>query len=147
MITPRHIVVGFDDSPRSRSALRWALVEAEATGAEVSIVRVLAPRVAFVPAAPMAPQPYGGPPRTRPDHVDDLAHEVAELADSLGCPAPAIAQVEGRTGRVLAEAAAGADLIAIGAHHSPAYLASGVGAFAADCLRHARCPVVIVPDW
>ncbi|WP_146108056.1 hypothetical protein V5P93_003345 [Actinokineospora auranticolor] len=53
-----------------------------------------------------------------------------------------VERVEGRTGRALAEAARGADLPAIGAHHSPAHIASGV---AADCLRDAGCLVVIVP--
>ncbi|MFC7615415.1 universal stress protein [Actinokineospora soli] len=54
--------------------------------------------------------------------------------------------MSGRTGRALAEFAAGADLIVIGAHHRAAHLASGMGAFAMDCVRHAKCPVAVVPE-
>ncbi|WP_018686820.1 universal stress protein [Actinokineospora enzanensis] len=136
----KRFVVGFDGSHRSAVALRWALAAADAQGAKVVVVEVTAPETEFVPATSMSPQPYGGPPRRRPlPDPAGLAGEHAHVPLS-------VEHVEGRTGRALAAAAAGADLVVIGAHHSCAHLASGMGAFAADCLRYATCPVVIVPE-
>ncbi|PPK65159.1 universal stress protein [Actinokineospora auranticolor] len=135
----RRFVVGYDGSGHATAALRWALAHADAEGAAVAAIEVVAPETAFVPAAPMSPQPHGGQPPRRP-----LPEPAELLGDHARVPL-SVERVEGRTGRALAEAARDADLVVIGAHHSPAHITSGVGAFAADCLRHAGCPVVIVP--
>ncbi|WP_436498297.1 universal stress protein [Actinokineospora sp. HUAS TT18] len=143
MTTPT-IVVGIDGSDRSRTALRWAMEAARDRGATVRAIQVQAPVQAFVPASSMGFNPYGEPhrPSTAADLtalVDDVTARVAEP------PEVVTAVIDGRVGADLARAAAGADLLVIGAHHSAPHLASGVGGFATGVVRHATCPVVIVP--
>ena len=139
------IVVGFDGTPAAVAALRWAIAESRTCDcARVTAVRVHAPDTAFVPAMSMGIQPHGA---THPDH-DDAA--LARLVDEVSTESVAhgrvdLALVPGRSGRVLAEAARDALLLVIGAHHTTPRLADGVGAFAADVVRHAHCPVAIIP--
>ncbi|MBC6445860.1 universal stress protein [Actinokineospora xionganensis] len=131
------IVVGIDGSPRSRAALRWAMEEARGRHAVVRAVELTAPR----------PAGMGGAPRPR-EHTDTerLADLVAETAARVDDAPPVVdTAMPGHRGRELARVAEDADLLVIGAHQHAANVTTGVGAFAADLLRHATCPVVIVP--
>ncbi|SDI14866.1 Nucleotide-binding universal stress protein, UspA family [Actinokineospora alba] len=142
------IVVGIDGSPRSRAALRWAMEEARGHTAVVRAVELTAPSPErLVPAAAMGLNPYGGPPRPRErTDAQRLADLVAETAAQVDHAPPVVdTVVPGHRGRELARIAEDADLLVIGAHHHPTHVSTGVGAFAADLLRHATCPVVIVP--
>ncbi|MCG8917497.1 universal stress protein [Actinokineospora sp. PR83] len=139
------IVVGFDGSPAGVAALRWAVAQSRRyAGARVTAVHVHAPEAAFVPAMSMGIQPHGAP------HPDHDAAALARLVDEVSTETVAhgqvdLAEVPGRSGRVLAEAARDTLLVVIGAHHTAPRLADGVGAFAAEVVRHAHCPVAIIP--
>ncbi|OLR94753.1 hypothetical protein BJP25_12050 [Actinokineospora bangkokensis] len=138
------IVVGYDGSAAGTAALRWALAEARRRAARVTAALVSEPDTAFVPAMAMGLNPHGARRARRA-----LALAVEEVVLDTPGTTPAVrvdtAELTGRSGQVLARAARGADLLVIGAHHRRPRLADGVGAFAADVIRHAGCPVVVVP--
>ena len=142
METSKRIVVGFDGSPSSVAALRWALAEGRALPAAVTAVEVCPPDTAFLPATSMSLHPRGTLPRSGPGTLTRIA---GQIADETGTRL-AVRQVTGRTGKALAETAEDADLIVIGAHHRAANPVTGMGTFASDCVRHAHCPVAIIPE-
>jgi nucleotide-binding universal stress UspA family protein len=144
MSTDRHIVVGFDGSPASAAALRWALAEGRTRSAAVTAVEVLPPDTEFLPATSMGLHPHGTTPRRGPAVLAHLAQQIAE--EHSPHPPLTVRRLSGRTGRTLADGAHDADLIVIGAHHRTATLVTGMGAFAMDCVRHARCPVAVIPE-
>ncbi|MGX7829597.1 universal stress protein [Actinokineospora sp. 24-640] len=141
MGTDKRIIVGFDGSPSSVAALRWALAEGRALPATVTAVEVCPPETTFLPATSMSLHPRGTVPHSG---LSPLARIAGQVADEAGARLE-VRRVSGRTGKALAETG-DADLIVIGAHHRAMNLTTGMGAFAMDCVRHARCPVAIVPE-
>jgi len=140
------IVVGVDGSAASRAALRWAVRHAGTVGAAVTAVEVQRqPHVA--PGTSYAVQPYGTvPPADRIEHEGRLHTVATEAAASvLGAPPVAELRVQGAPGAELARIAVNADLLVLG--HTPhGRVAEFVlGSTAGECLRKARCPVVLVP--
>jgi nucleotide-binding universal stress UspA family protein len=137
------IVVGVDGSPESLAALGWAARQARATGALLEAVTVFQP-VADVTFA------FGGYPAVNP--VDrDQARVVAEesLDKALNSVAPdvtveSIVVADGSPSRTLTDLAQGASMLVVGAHHRSG-LGLLLGSTAGSCVRHATCPVVVVP--
>lgn len=144
MSTDKHIVVGFDGSPASVAALRWALAEGRTRSAAVTAIEVRPPDTEFLPATSMSLHPHGTLPPRRPAPLTRLAAQIAD--EHTLHPPLTVRQLSGRTGRALADNADGATLIVIGAHHRTATLVTGMGAFAMDCVRHAKCPVAVIPE-
>lgn len=134
------IVVGVDDSPAARAAVRWAAQEARQRSARLLLVHVYNAMPAPLLAGPVPQQAF--------NDVRELAQRVTE-----SCAAYAGADTEvttrtvaGAPGPVLEEISADADLLVVGgsAHHAaPVRLA--LGSVAQHCVSHARCPVVVVP--
>ncbi|SER00998.1 Nucleotide-binding universal stress protein, UspA family [Lentzea xinjiangensis] len=120
------IVVGIDKSPAARAALSWAVREARRTTTSVLAVSVC--RLGFEAA-----------------HKEDLRAAL----DSLGSAADGV-EVELRTphgvpGPVLVELSEHAPCLVVGGtghHKRDVVVFSSVTAY---CLRHALCPVVVVP--
>lgn len=145
MDTGQRIVVGIDGSPASAAALRWAVRQARHTG-----YPVLAVAVCRLDAKPPSSTPL---PITRPvghdplreQHVRDLRTAVEALGgEADGIVVDQVVPI-GEPGKVLAELSAGADALVLGGH---GYRRSGltvIGSVAAYCLRHATCPVTVVP--
>lgn len=137
------IVVGVDGSAESRAALDWAVRHARAAGSHLEAVFVYQP-VADVTVA------FGGYPAVDP--VDrDRARSVAEdaltkaLADvPADVTVDAVVVADGSPSRTLTEIAAGAGMLVVGAHHRSG-LGLLLGSTAGSCVRHATCPVVVVP--
>lgn len=120
------IVVGIDKSAASRAALAWAVQEAERTNTSVLAVSVC--QLGF--EAP---------------HKEDLRAAL----DSLGPDTDGV-EVELQT----PHGAAGPVLVEV-SKHAPCLVVGGTGYLKRDllvfssvttfCLRHALCPVVVVP--
>jgi len=135
------IVVGVDGSDGSRRALRWALEQAERTGDVVHAVTAWNWESADV----IGPATTGLLEESlRAEQI--AAEEVANAIDERGTHQPVhIKVVQGRPGRVLAEAAASARLLVLGSHgHSRLYHAV-LGSVTEECVRAATCPVVVLP--
>ena len=144
------IVVGFDGSVGSRAALRHALGEARRRGARLEVIAAfISPeRLAAVNRLPIVTEREAvaaaaeAAARTEVDEV--VAGDRAEHPEA---PAPPIAvrAVAGDPGPVLTEAAVGAPLLVVG-HRGRGGVASTVlGSVAWWCLRHAPCPLTVVP--
>jgi nucleotide-binding universal stress UspA family protein len=135
---PPRIVVGVDGMESSTAALRWAIRQAELTGAVVEAV-----------TAWHIPVGTGWvPPTDWPDYQADarsvLCEAIAEMCavdpDVQVCPRV----VEGRAGQVLVQAAEGADLLVVGCRGHGGLAETLLGSVGQYCVHHAPCPVVIM---
>jgi nucleotide-binding universal stress UspA family protein len=141
------IVVGVDGSPGSYAALRWALQHTRGGATEVEAVYVLEPLVpldftgAGFDAAVATAQDLDAEARAILDRV------VADTSDGTAVSVRKVVIEHPNPGQALVRAAAGAALLVVGAHHHHG-LGFLLGSTGASCMRHATCPVVIVPeDW
>jgi nucleotide-binding universal stress UspA family protein len=132
------IVVGVDGFESSKAALRWAIHQAELTGAVVEAV-----------TAWHVPVGTGWePPADMPDYQDDafaiLTEAITEMCavdpDIQVCPRVA----EGRAGQVLVDAAEGADLLVVGSRGHGGLAEALLGSVGQYCVHHSPCPVVIM---
>jgi nucleotide-binding universal stress UspA family protein len=137
------IVVGVDGSPSSRAALRWAVRQAELTGA--GIQAVIAWRY------PVMASGYGWAP-VSPDQETDfrgiaeklLAEEIAETVDPASSVRVSQQVVEGNAAEALMDLAAGADLLVLGSRGHGGFAGALLGSVSQHCAHHAPCPLVII---
>ncbi|MFC7615414.1 universal stress protein [Actinokineospora soli] len=80
METEQRIVVGFDGSPASAAALRWALRDGRAA---VVAVEVCPPDTEFLPATSLSLHPRGTVPRRG---TGPLARVAEQIAGETGAP-------------------------------------------------------------
>jgi len=134
-------VAGVDGSPSARSALRWAIRQAELTGGSVDAV------IAW--EYPAAYGGYGMAPVGVSD-VDFAGWAEKTVADEVAAAAADSAvdvrtQVtEGSPARVLLAAAEGADLLVVGSRGHGGFAEALLGSVGQHCVHHARCPVVVI---
>jgi nucleotide-binding universal stress UspA family protein len=138
---PGRIVVGVDGSPSSASALRWAVRQSHATGAEVHAV------MAWMP-----PSVYAFGPGL-PDDVawtEDCAAALEQtIKESLdGADADQVQRhvVRGHPALALIEQAAGADLLVVGCRGHGGFAGMLLGSVSQHVVAHAPCPVLVVHD-
>jgi nucleotide-binding universal stress UspA family protein len=162
----RRVVVGVNGSASSISALRLAVEEALASDATVDVVCAFVPSAPWPgsdAAAPVIPNRYRdtyGPglvlpaPSTRTTSFVSAA-ESAAFATAERCVRAAfvrrpdvrlrIVTQAGRPRDVLVELARGADLLVVGACAHPEHPSRVAESTAQSCVRHAQCPVLVVP--
>jgi nucleotide-binding universal stress UspA family protein len=140
-LTPT-IVVGVDGSAPSIEALRWAVAQAQLTGSTLRAVTVW--------TFPDEPTPFGIVPELPPE-PDQLAPALAELEAVVAEAAAATpglqvtAQVlRGRAAPVLVGASEGAALLVVGSRGRGGLAETLLGSVSEYCVRHARCPVVVL---
>ena len=144
------VVVGIDGSAGSRAALRHGLDEARRRGARLEVVAAfISPeRLAVVNRLPIVTEREAVAAAAEAAARTEVDEVVAgDLAEHPEAPAPPIAvrAVAGDPGPVLTEAAVGAQLLVVG-HRGRGGVASTVlGSVAWWCLRHAPCPLTVVP--
>jgi nucleotide-binding universal stress UspA family protein len=141
------VMVGVDGSDASVDALRWAVDEAARRDARLEAV--------YVYALPSEAGWYvGGHPTVIPPEKEAvIASAKSELdravtrgvGDATGTPLATVVVADSSPARGLARAARHADLLVVGAHHVSG-LGRLFGSTTAGLLRHAECPVVVVPE-
>ncbi|MDD7967991.1 universal stress protein [Actinomycetospora lemnae] len=147
------VVVGVDGSPGSRAALRAAILAADIRGDAVQVVtaplsaaEIGAWGTGAWPAVPL-PDPdqiLASAQHAAREMVDDL---LAELHGRLrSAPDIEVRAVVGEPGRVLVEAARGADRLVVGHRGRGAVGSLVLGSVGLHCLAHPPCPVTIVPS-
>jgi nucleotide-binding universal stress UspA family protein len=126
------IIVGVDDSPTSRSALSWALIDARRLSAAVEAVTTY-------PAA------EGEAARERAQAVQDSL--VAEAVGRLADPVPPVASLvmAGDPVDVLTLLSGHAYVLVMGRHSTVGLRHSAESSTAERVARLAECPVTIVP--
>jgi nucleotide-binding universal stress UspA family protein len=133
------IVVGIDGSDASKRALRWAIDnagDAEVLALHAYDVLLSAPDATPSPPTDLvglAVESHEGAIRLATAIVDEVAGEDSTVT---------VKAVEGPPAEVLLEAAADADLLAVGSHG--AGLAEVLlGSVSLECVQNARCPVLV----
>ena len=132
----RRIVVVVDWSEPSKAALRWAIRQAELTGAEVEAVTTWW----YPPGSRLAPT-SDGLVDLEGDAGKTLVGALAEVSgvapDVVVCPRV----VEGYPAEVVVRAACGADLFVVGTQGHGRLAAALLGSVSQHRVQHAPCPV------
>jgi nucleotide-binding universal stress UspA family protein len=139
------IAVGVDGSPNSERALEWAMRQAAAVRAPLTVI-----------AVHEVPKSYwGGIPVIGPGDgpvVEELRRAAQEMtqriAARLGDAGPASVTVRAVSGFVvkeLVDASKEADLVVVGARGASGFTRLVMGSVSSEVVQHSACPVVIVP--
>lgn len=138
------IVVGIDGSPHSERALDWAMKQAAAVKAPLTVITVHE-----VPKSYWGNMPVIGP--ADPPLLEKLRQAAEEMtqrvASRLGDAAPASVTVHAVSGFVvkeLVDASQDADLVVVGARGASGFARVLVGSVSSEVVQHSACPVVIV---
>jgi nucleotide-binding universal stress UspA family protein len=132
------IVVGIDGSAGSRGAIRWAAEQARLTGAELRAVSSWRwPN--YVTRIPPGAD-------LKADTLRTLQEVTSEIRDAF--PDVPISEhvVEGPSGPALLSRADDAVLLVVGAQGRSTFPGMLLGSVAEYCVRHGRCPVVVVRE-
>ena len=139
------IVVGVDGSPNSERALDWAMRQAVAVRAPLTVIAVHE-----VPKSYWGGIPVVGPADAA--QLETLRQAVEEMtqraASRLGHAAPATVTVRALNGFVvkeLVDASHDADLVVVGSRHGSGFARLLAGSVSSEVIQHSECPVVIVP--
>jgi nucleotide-binding universal stress UspA family protein len=139
------ILVGYDGSQASRPAVRWAADMALRLGLPLHVLRAWT-----LTNAPRPESMTGGYVPPKKDFEDACVAAVRADLDALGLPEGIETQlhaVHGRSSTRLLEAAAdGVDMLVVGARGAGGFRGLGFGSTADQVVRHAPCPVVVVPS-
>jgi nucleotide-binding universal stress UspA family protein len=139
----RVIVVGVDGSPASRTALRWALEEAELGDAAVEAMMACQREPTLVATSPSEVHPCTELPDEHRRHPAGELHALVEetRAELPDAPDTAEITIVGDASTTLIQASRQADLLVLGSPPAEQFQGSVV----ADCVQHAECPVVVIP--
>jgi nucleotide-binding universal stress UspA family protein len=139
------ILVGVDGSEDSKRALRWAVQEAQCRGLPIRALYayVTVPEVA---ATPLTPPPPNVDLRQR---AEEMLRET--VADAVGdadvkVNREVIAVRGGGIAHALLDYAKDAQLLVLGSRGLGGFIGLMVGSISQQCVAHAPCPVVVVPD-
>ena len=137
-----HIVVGVDGSAASKAALRWAIRQAQLTGAVVDAVTAWQspPSFAWISEGATGVGDY------RAEAHRILAAAVEETGGmEAGVQIEPWVQ-EGHPAHVLIEASRGAQLLVVGSHGHGGFAAALLGSVSHNCVHHASCPVLVIHE-
>lgn len=140
------ILVGMDGSRFSRAALRWAASEAGYRNCPVHVLRAWHPAPVAVAGRPDAIGLAGAVNR-EPD-ADSVARLESSVAEVLGTLSERRVSTELRRGgpaEELVAASEHAQLLVLGSHGHGFVTEALLGSVARYCVRHASCPVVVLP--
>ncbi|HKN53302.1 MAG TPA: universal stress protein [Amycolatopsis sp.] len=134
------VVVGVDGSEASLAALVWATEEAAGLGAEVEAVTVWTHDAMLDDAS--AERTLA---EARNVHLHDLEAQVTVALKgrsnvTVRCSAP-----DGDATDILVERSRDARMLVVGSHGAGKLHDILVGSVSSACLRHAYCPVVVIP--
>lgn len=135
------IVAGVDGSACSLEALRWAVRQAELTGATVDAV------IAW--QYPAAASGFGwGAIVDDTDYGEIAAKTVAEAISQAVDPGSDVrvrpVVVQGYAAQVLVDNSGGADVLVVGRRGHGGFTGALLGSVSRHCTHHAPCPVVVI---
>jgi nucleotide-binding universal stress UspA family protein len=137
----RLIVCGVDGSAAADRALGWALDEAKRRGCVLRVVSAWmwdGMEAMGVPASAEEAR----------DLAEQRQHTALEkaLVSAGGPPEVERVLVRGRPSEVLTAASVGAEMLVLGSHGHGSIHDKLVGSTSERAIRHAPCPVVVLPD-
>jgi nucleotide-binding universal stress UspA family protein len=141
---PPRIVVGLDDTPTARAALRWAARHARMTGGTVRAVHVIDWPIGIEAFGSVEVGEDGRLPEEKVSgpYRRGIRRVFEEASPEQGWQ---LQFAEGDAGAVLLAEAANADLLVIGTRTNPDWTGDVSGPVAHHCLSRMTCPVVAVP--
>ena len=139
----RRIVVGVDGSSSARRALKWAVTEAEAWGAELTAIAAVpmasgAGALAWLPAAVDREQVLAD---VR-SGLDRAINEALEGHEGVTVRRHAL---DGNPAELLAEFSTAVDLVVVGSRGRGGFSGLLLGSTSQAVLSHASCPVLVAP--
>lgn len=141
------LVVGFDGSANSMSALRWAAAEAHSRGSSVRVVG------SYSMSALMDVYGFGSSAATDPevaqlrdDCMQGLSIAVGQSLQRHPSVGFDFVAEEGSPAKVLVNEAKAADLLVVGSSGRGAASSFLLGSVTAAVLHSSPCPVVVVPS-
>lgn len=141
--SPR-IVVGVDGSEPSKRALRWALRQAQLTGASVEAIHAWdVPLYAGV--APVIDTVGEGEALVKAGE-QILAESIAEVAGEQPAVPIRTRVLQGNPAAALLRAAKDAELLVVGSRGHGGFVGALLGSVSQYCVHHATCPVVVIRD-
>ncbi|NUR97569.1 MAG: universal stress protein [Kribbellaceae bacterium] len=135
------IVIGYDGSPGSRSALEWAAAAADRMAAPLRIVEAFEVVLVTRPS-PGKIVPLEAVRTARQQGLDKVAAAVREQYPTLKVET---SLVGGAAAKTLVDAAQDARLVVLGSRGLGGWSSLLVGSVAVQVTTHAECPVVVVP--
>jgi len=139
------IVVGVDGSPNSERALDWAMKQAAAVRAPLTVIAVHE-----VPKSYWGGIPVIGPAdEALVANVRQTAEEMTQRAAGQlsdgGPPSVTIRALSGFVVKELVDASQDADLVVVGSRGGRGFARVVMGSVSSEVVQHSACPVVIVP--
>ena len=139
------IFVGVDGSPNSERALDWAMKQAAAVRAPLTVIAVHE-----VPKSYWGHIPVVGPADAALlDSLRQAAEEMTQRAasrlDGAGPVSVTVHAVSGFVVNELVDASQDADLVVVGSRGGSGFARVLVGSVSNEVVQHSACPVVIVP--
>jgi nucleotide-binding universal stress UspA family protein len=138
---PAPIVIGYDGSPGSRSALEWAAAAADRAAAPLRIVEAFEIVIITRPS-PGKIVPLEAVRTARQQGLDDVAAALREHYPALRVET---SLVGGAAPKTLVDAAQDARLVVLGSRGLGGWSGLLVGSVAVQVTTHADCPVVVIP--
>ena len=136
----RPIVVGVDGSESSLAALRWAVRQAELTGAPLEIVSAWEWPVSFLGWETPLPDDY--------DPADEARRQLDKAVSAVLTPGDAIevrrSVIEGHPAPVLEALSTTADLVVVGNHGHGEFAGMLLGSVSEHGVTHCHCPVAVI---
>jgi len=137
------IIVGIDGSTHSRQALEWAVNEAAARHAPLTVLTVHQVLASY----------WGGPVLADQDLAKRAGEAAQEETDILlekfgeeeRPPTVTVLAATGVPAEELLDAAADADMIVVGARGAGGFKRLLMGSVCTQVTHHAHCPVVVIP--
>ena len=137
------MLVGHDGSPASSEAVRWAAKLAARLDCPLHVIRTWS-----ISSAPRPATATGGYVPPMADFEGAVLDRLRSDITALGLPEGLDVQchaVHGSAGRRLLEVSKGAHMLVLGTRGGGGFRGLGFGSTADQVVRHAVCPVVVVP--
>ena len=139
------IVVGIDGSPNSERALDWAMRQAAAVRAPLTVITVHE-----VPKSYWGGIPVVGPGdepllESLRQAAEEMTQKVAGRLGDAGPVSVAVHAVSGFVVKELVDASRDADLVVLGTRYAGGFTRMLMGSVSSEVVQHSACPVVIVP--
>lgn len=138
---PSVIVVGVDGTSAGQAALAFAMQEATLRRSALEVVTT------WQWANPYDPAYQQDPTKTR-EHAERAQDAAVSAALGATSAPPVISRhvIEGEAGPTLVRLARHADFLVVGSSHKGVLRRALLGSVSQHCVRHASCPVVVVPS-
>ncbi len=137
------ILVGHDGSTASSEAVTWAAGHAARLGVPLHVLRAWS--LTNAPRPETMETGYVPPPE---DFEAAVLKQLTRDVEALHLPADCTVELHatrGQSAARLLEAAAGAEMVVVGARGAGGFRGLLFGSTADQVMRHAPCPVVVVP--